>query len=72
MTLSGVTDSLAQVLPNTAVSVNMLIGDVNSSKSVVASDIAQVKTILARCSIPVISARMSSSVAESPPQTSAW
>jgi Dockerin type I domain len=43
VTLSNVTDSFAQVLPDTAVSVNMLIGDTNGNKSVNASDIGQTK-----------------------------
>jgi Domain of unknown function (DUF5122) beta-propeller len=43
VTLSGVTDSLAQVLPNTIVSANKLIGDINATKVVSASDIAAVK-----------------------------
>jgi serine protease AprX len=43
VTLSNVTDSFAQVLPDTAVSVNMLIGDTNGNKIVNASDIAQTK-----------------------------
>ena len=43
VTLSGVTDSFAQVLPDTAVSVNMLIGDTSGNKTVNASDIAQTK-----------------------------
>jgi Dockerin type I domain len=43
VTLSGVTDSFAQVLPDTAVSVNMLIGDTTGNKTVNASDIAQTK-----------------------------
>ena len=37
------TDSFAQVLPDTAVSVNMLIGDTNGNKAVSASDVAQTK-----------------------------
>ena len=41
--LSGVTDSVAQVLPDTAVSMNLLIGDTNGNKSVSASDIGQTK-----------------------------
>ena len=45
VTLSGVTDSLGQVLPNTAVSVNMLVGDINASKTVNATDIGQVKSL---------------------------
>jgi plastocyanin len=40
--LSGVTDSSA-VLPDTFVSINMLIGDTNGNKSVNASDITQTK-----------------------------
>jgi hypothetical protein len=43
VTLSGVTDSFGQVLPDTPVSVNMLIGDTNGNKTVNASDIAQTK-----------------------------
>ena len=43
VTLSGVTDSFGQVLPDTPVSVNMLIGDINASKVVNASDIGAVK-----------------------------
>ena len=41
--LANVTDSFGQVLPSTGVSVNMLIGDINGSKSVSASDIGAVK-----------------------------
>ena len=43
VTLSSVTDSSAQVLPNTAVSVNMLSGDAIGNKTVNASDIGQTK-----------------------------
>ena len=43
VTLSNVTDSFAQVLPDTPVSVNMLIGDTNANKSVNAGDLAQTK-----------------------------
>ena len=43
VTLSNVTDSFAQVLPNTAVSMNLLIGDVNGSKSVNGTDVSQTK-----------------------------
>jgi hypothetical protein len=43
VTLSNVTDSFSQVLPDTAVSVNMLIGDTNGNKAVSASDVAQTK-----------------------------
>jgi hypothetical protein len=41
--LSGVTDSLLQVLPATSVSVNMLIGDTNGNKTANATDIGQTK-----------------------------
>lgn len=50
LTLSNVTDSFGQVLPNTAVSMNILAGDVNGSKSVSASDIGAVK---AQSGLPV-------------------
>ncbi|HMJ06977.1 MAG TPA: hypothetical protein VK474_12025 [Chthoniobacterales bacterium] len=43
VTLSNVTDSLGQILPNTAVSMNLLIGDTNANKSVNATDIGQTK-----------------------------
>lgn len=43
VTLSGVTDTLAQVLPDTAVSLNVLAGDTNASKTVNSSDISQTK-----------------------------
>ena len=41
--LSNVTDSFAQVLPDTAVSMNMLIGDTSGNKTVNASDVGQTK-----------------------------
>jgi hypothetical protein len=43
VTLSSVTDSFSQVLANTAVSVNMLIGDVSANKSVTNTDVVSVK-----------------------------
>lgn len=43
VTLSGVTDAASQVLPNTALRMNMLIGDTNASKVVNASDIGETK-----------------------------
>jgi hypothetical protein len=43
VTLNNVTDSFAQVLPSTPVSVNMLSGDTNGNKSVNATDIGIVK-----------------------------
>ena len=41
--LSTVTDAVGQVLPNTSVSMNVLLGDVTANKSVTASDIALIK-----------------------------
>jgi hypothetical protein len=43
VTLSNVTDNTAQVLPDTPLSANMLIGDTNANKSVNAGDLAQTK-----------------------------
>ncbi|MEO5720687.1 MAG: dockerin type I domain-containing protein [Chthoniobacterales bacterium] len=43
VTLSNVTDSFAQVMPDTPVSVNILSGDVNGSKNVNATDVGQAK-----------------------------
>jgi hypothetical protein len=43
VTLSGVTDTLAQTLPDTAVSMNVLAGDSTGNKTVNASDVSQVK-----------------------------
>jgi hypothetical protein len=43
VTLSNVTDSFAQVLPNTSVSMNMLIGDTTANKVVNSSDVSQTK-----------------------------
>jgi hypothetical protein len=43
VTLSGVTDSFAQVLPDSAVSVNMLLGDTSGNKKVNSSDVSQTK-----------------------------
>jgi serine protease AprX len=44
VTLTNVTDTFSQVLPSTAVSMNVLIGDVNGNKIVNASDVALVKS----------------------------
>jgi hypothetical protein len=43
VTLSGVTDTSAQALPNTAVSMNVLAGDVSGNKTVNSTDISQTK-----------------------------
>lgn len=43
VTLSGVTDILAQVLPDTAVSLNLLAGDTNGDKTVNVSDSLQTR-----------------------------
>ena len=43
VTLSNVTDSFGQVLPDTVVSANMLIGDTSGNLTVTASDIGQTK-----------------------------
>ncbi len=43
VTLIGMTDIFSQVLPDTAVSMNMLIGDTNGNKTVNVSDVAQTK-----------------------------
>ena len=44
VTLTNVTDTFSQVLPSTAVSTNVLIGDVNGNKTVNATDVALVKS----------------------------
>jgi hypothetical protein len=59
VTLSGVTDSFGQALPDTAISLNMLIGDINSSKFVNASDIGAVK---AQSGVPVTAANFRADV----------
>ena len=41
--LSNVTDTFAQVLPDTAVSMNVLIGDTSGNKTVNSSDVSQTK-----------------------------
>jgi uncharacterized delta-60 repeat protein len=43
VTLTGVTDEFSQLLPDTPVSVNMLIGDTNGNGAVNATDVAQTK-----------------------------
>jgi hypothetical protein len=43
VTLSGVTDSFAQVLPDVTVSMNLLVGDTNGNKTVNATDVGQTK-----------------------------
>lgn len=44
VTLSNVTDSFAQILPDTAVHANFLLGDTNASSSVNAADVSDVKS----------------------------
>ncbi len=53
VTLSNVTDSFAQVMPDTAISVNMLIGDTSGNKTVNASDVGQTK---AQSGLPITAA----------------
>jgi hypothetical protein len=43
VTLSGVTDTSAHVLPDTPVSAKILLGDINGSGAVSAADIGQTK-----------------------------
>ena len=43
VTLSNVTDVFAQTMPNTPVSMNVLLGDTNGNKTVNGSDVAQTK-----------------------------
>lgn len=43
VTLQSVTDTLGQMLPDTALSMNVLVGDTNGNKTVNASDVAQTK-----------------------------
>ena len=59
VTLSRVTDGFAQVLPDTPVSMNMLIGDTNANKTVNASDVAQTK---AQSGLPVTAANFRTDV----------
>jgi hypothetical protein len=47
VTLSGVTDVFSQVLADTNVSMNVLIGDTNSNKTVNSSDVSQTKSRIA-------------------------
>jgi hypothetical protein len=53
LTLSGVTNSLGRVLPNTLVSMNVLLGDTSGNRSVNATDVGQTK---AQSGIPVSAA----------------
>ena len=45
VTLANVTDSFAQVLPDTVVSANFLVGDVTGNKTVNTSDVGQIKSL---------------------------
>ena len=53
VTLNAVTDSFSQVLPDTVVTVNMLIGDTTADKIVNSSDVSQTKL---QSGVPVTSA----------------
>jgi serine protease AprX len=46
VTLQGVTDIMSQVLPDTPINVNVLVGDTSGNRTVNASDIAQTKSQL--------------------------
>jgi len=59
VTLTSVTDSFGQVLPDTPVSMNMLIGDTNANKTVNVSDVAQTK---AQSGLPVTAANFRTDV----------
>ena len=59
VTLSGVTDEFLQVLPDTAVSANMLIGDTNGNGIVNLLDVAQTK---GQIGLPVTSANFRTDV----------
>jgi hypothetical protein len=62
VSLSNVTDAAGQSLPSIAVSANMLIGDINGSKVVTASDIGAVK---AQSGVPVTAANFRADAATS-------
>lgn len=59
VTLDSVTDSLSQILPDTAVSVNMLVGDVSKNKTVNGTDVSQTK---AQSGMPVTSSNFRTDV----------
>ena len=46
VTLSNVTDSFAQVMPDTTISINMLAGDTTGNKTVNSSDVTQTKLLV--------------------------
>jgi dockerin type I repeat protein len=52
VTLSNVTDSFGQVLPNRVVNMNVLVGDINGSNTVNATDVAQIKAESGRAITP--------------------
>ena len=62
ITLSGVTGTAGQTLASASVSMNVLIGDVNQSKAVSGSDIAQVKSL---AGVPVDATNFKADVAVS-------
>ena len=57
--MSNVTDSFAQIMPDTAVSMNLLVGDANGNKIVNATDIGQTK---AQSGLPVTATNFRSDV----------
>ena len=57
--LSNVTDSFAQVMPDTAISINMLAGDTTGNKTVNSSDVTQTKL---RSAAPLTSANFRSDI----------
>ncbi len=59
VTLSNVTDDFAQVLPDTSVNANMLIGDTTANKTVNAADISQTK---GQSGVPVTAANFRTDV----------
>ena len=70
MKLSGVTDSSNNVLPDTLVSANMLIGDVNGDKTVNSVDVSLTRSQVGMPVTTLTSGMTSGSVAQSTRQTS--
>ena len=59
VTLAGVTDSFAQVLPDTAVRVNILVGDTTGNKTVNSSDVSETKLQSGQDEVHLTSAKTS-------------